>query len=69
VTTVEMADDIGNSWAAIGRSNTLMLGYLACQITAMSLLLCEVNKFVLACVILFRHINFMHCPLVECLPQ
>jgi len=43
---------------AIGRSNTLMPHCLACHITATSQLLCDVNKFLLAYVILFKCVNF-----------
>jgi len=40
---------IGNmADSAIGRSSTLMLGYLGCHVTAALQLLREVNKFLLA---------------------
>jgi len=46
---------------AIGRSNTLTPGYLTCHVTATSQLPREVNnlnKFLLAYVILFKRVNF-----------
>jgi len=43
--------------AAIGRNNTLTVGYMACHVTATSQLPREVNKFLLAFVILFKHVN------------
>jgi len=45
--------------AATGGSNTLMLRCLAFHVTATSQLLRDVNKFLLAYVILFKRVNFL----------
>jgi len=47
--------------AAIEWSNTLTLRCLACHVTATSQLLHNVNKFLLAYVILFKRVNFWQC--------
>ena len=44
--------------AAIGRSDTLTMHCSACYVTATSQLLHDINKFLLAYVILFKRVNF-----------
>jgi len=53
-----MADNTDSRWAVKGWSNMLTFAYLAFHITAMIQLPREVNKFLLAYVILFKRINF-----------
>jgi len=43
--------------AAIGQSSTLMLGCFTCHFTATSQLPREVNKFLLAYIIMFKRVN------------